>query len=108
MWTSTPHTSDSSRASVTAGSSRSGTPSGSNWPGSPRRYAANWPSEPETDGWTDDDLLMLAGLYVDQMLMTASLFLEALDEPEEDRLRVTRLASRRMRLISIGCRHWLD
>lgn len=51
---------------------------------------------------------MLAGLYVDQMLVTASLFLEAQDKPEEERLRVTRLASRRMRLISIGCRHWLD
>lgn len=63
---------------------------------------------PETEGWTDDDRLMLAGLYVDQMLVTASLFLEALDEPEQERDRVTRLASRRMRLISIGCRHWLD
>ncbi|WP_200308321.1 TetR family transcriptional regulator [Streptomyces adelaidensis] len=63
---------------------------------------------PETAGWTDDDRLMLAGLYVDQMLMTASLFLEALDEPEEERARAMRLASRRMRLISIGCRHWLD
>ncbi|MGW0845981.1 TetR family transcriptional regulator [Streptomyces sp. NPDC002787] len=63
---------------------------------------------PETDGWTDDDRLMLAGLYVDQMLVTASLFLQAVDEPEEERGRVTRLASRRMRLISIGCRHWLD
>jgi AcrR family transcriptional regulator len=63
---------------------------------------------PETDGWTDDDRLMLAGLYVDQMLVTASLFLAVLDAPEEERVRVTRLASRRMRLISIGCRHWLD
>ncbi|WP_338895953.1 TetR family transcriptional regulator [Streptomyces sp. TG1A-60] len=63
---------------------------------------------PETEGWCDDDRLMLAGLYVDQMLATASLFLQALDEPEEERGRVTRLAGRRMRLISIGCRHWLD
>ncbi|MDW8807691.1 TetR family transcriptional regulator [Streptomyces scabiei] len=65
-------------------------------------------TRPETAGWTDDDRLMLAGLYVDQMLATASLFLAALDAPEEERVRVTRLASRRMRLISIGCRHWLD
>ncbi|MFJ2260637.1 TetR family transcriptional regulator [Streptomyces sp. NPDC087844] len=61
----------------------------------------------ESDGWSDDDLLMLAGLYVDQMLMTASAFLEAdPDDPgEED--RVARVARRRMRLISIGRRHWL-
>ncbi len=50
---------------------------------------------------------MLAGLYVDQMLMTASLFLEALEGPEEERERVARVATRRMRLISIGRRHWL-
>ncbi|MFJ7045813.1 TetR family transcriptional regulator [Streptomyces sp. JV178] len=63
---------------------------------------------PETAGWSDDDRLMLAGLYVDQMLVTASLFLEAQDDPEAEHARVTRLAGRRMRLISIGCRHWLD
>ncbi|SPF03646.1 TetR family transcriptional regulator [Streptomyces sp. MA5143a] len=63
---------------------------------------------PETVGWSDDDRLMLAGLYVDQMLVTASLFLEAHDDPEAGHVRVTRLAGRRMRLISIGCRHWLD
>ncbi|MCL6737507.1 TetR family transcriptional regulator [Streptomyces neyagawaensis] len=63
---------------------------------------------PETAGWSDDDRLMLAGLYVDQMLATASLFLETHDGPEAERERVTRLAGRRMRLISIGCRHWLD
>ncbi|MFJ9590052.1 TetR family transcriptional regulator [Streptomyces acidicola] len=61
---------------------------------------------PEAEGWSDDDLLMLAGLYVDQMLMTASLFLATLDAPEEERARVADVASRRMRLISIGRRHW--
>ncbi|GHA51426.1 transcriptional regulator [Streptomyces tauricus] len=61
----------------------------------------------ESDGWSDDDLLMLAGLYVDQMLMTASAFLEAdPDDPAEED-RVARVARRRMRLISIGRRHWL-
>ncbi|MEV7793604.1 TetR family transcriptional regulator [Streptomyces sp. NPDC087512] len=59
-------------------------------------------------GWSGDDLLMLAHLYVDQMLITASLFLEALDAPEAERERVTRLATRQLRLISIGRRHWLD
>ncbi|MFD8271775.1 MULTISPECIES: TetR family transcriptional regulator [Streptomyces] len=64
--------------------------------------------DPQSAGWHDDDLLMLAGLYVDQMLITASLFLETLEAPEEERRRVAAVATRRMRLISIGRRHWLD
>ncbi|ANH93541.1 MULTISPECIES: TetR family transcriptional regulator [unclassified Streptomyces] len=63
--------------------------------------------DPQAEGWSDDDLLMLAHLYVDQMLITASLFLEAPDSPAE-RDRVARLATRRLRLISIGRRHWLE
>ncbi|MGW4822293.1 TetR family transcriptional regulator [Streptomyces sp. NPDC004227] len=64
--------------------------------------------DPQSAGWSEDDLLMLAHLYVDQMLITGSLFLEALDAPEEERERVTRVATRQLRLISIGRRHWLD
>ncbi|WP_328873988.1 TetR family transcriptional regulator [Streptomyces sp. NBC_00287] len=65
--------------------------------------------DPMSEGWSDDDLLMLANLYVDQMLMTASLFLDTLEEgAEEERARVVHIANRRMRLISIGRRHWLD
>ncbi len=64
--------------------------------------------DPEAAGWNDDDLLMLAHLYVDQMLITASLFLEALEAPEDERERVTQLAIRQLRLISIGRSHWLD
>ncbi|MFH9090228.1 MULTISPECIES: TetR family transcriptional regulator [unclassified Streptomyces] len=64
--------------------------------------------DPEAAGWSDDDLLMLAHLYVDQMLITASLFLEALEAPAHERERVTRLATRQLRLISIGRGHWLD
>ena len=62
--------------------------------------------DPESEGWSEDDLLMLAHLYVDQMLMTASLFLEALEGTEEDREQVAQLATRQMRLISIGRHHW--
>ncbi|MFD7434333.1 TetR family transcriptional regulator [Streptomyces sp. NPDC059861] len=58
-------------------------------------------------GWSDDDLLMLAGLYVDQMLVTASLFLEALGS-EEEQQRVALVANRRLRLISRGRAHWQD
>ncbi|MGW0085835.1 TetR family transcriptional regulator [Streptomyces sp. NPDC003393] len=64
--------------------------------------------DPQSAGWSEDDLLMLAHLYVDQMLITASLFLEALDATPEERERVTRLATRQLRLISVGRRHWLD
>ncbi|MFE9776004.1 TetR family transcriptional regulator [Streptomyces sp. NPDC005931] len=63
--------------------------------------------DPVSAGWSEDDLLMLAQLYVDQMLGTASLFLEALDAGAEERDRVTRVATRRLRLIGIGRRYWL-
>ncbi|CAL9436867.1 TetR family transcriptional regulator [Streptomyces sp. NPDC090994] len=65
-------------------------------------------TDPESAGWHDDDLLMLAGLYVDQMLSTASLFLDAAQAPAEEHERVRRLASRRLRLIGIGREHWTD
>ncbi|OIK07067.1 TetR family transcriptional regulator [Streptomyces monashensis] len=64
--------------------------------------------DPQAAGWNDDDLLMLAHLYVDQMLITASLFLEAQEAPAEERQRVTRLARRQLRLITVGRSHWLD
>ncbi|MBX7550713.1 TetR family transcriptional regulator [Streptomyces sp. NPDC004232] len=64
--------------------------------------------DPEAAGWNDDDLLMLAHLYVDQMLITASLFLEAQEAPAEERERVTQRALRQMRLITVGRSHWLD
>ncbi|MGW5123951.1 TetR family transcriptional regulator [Streptomyces sp. NPDC004069] len=64
--------------------------------------------DPQSAGWSEDDLLMLAQLYVDQMLITGSLLLEALDAPEEERERVCRVATRQLRLISIGRRHWLE
>lgn len=59
-------------------------------------------------GWSEGDLLMLAHLYVDQMLITASLFLEAQEGSAEERARVTRLATQQLRLISVGRAHWLD
>ncbi|MGW5663632.1 TetR family transcriptional regulator [Streptomyces sp. NPDC003758] len=63
---------------------------------------------PESAGWSEEDLLMLAGLYVDQMLVTASQFLEAMEGAAADRDRVARLAVQRMRLISIGRHHWKE
>ncbi|QOV35396.1 TetR family transcriptional regulator [Streptomyces ferrugineus] len=63
--------------------------------------------DPVSAGWDDEDLLMLANLYVDQMLITASAFLDALEASEEERRRAVQAATRRMRLISIGREHWL-
>ncbi|MEE1757070.1 TetR family transcriptional regulator [Streptomyces sp. SP18CS02] len=72
-----------------------------------REVAEELGRHPDSEGWDRDDLLMLAGLYVDHMVMTASAFLAAGPDPVE-RERVARNARRRMRLVSLGRRHWLD
>ncbi|MEU7578373.1 TetR family transcriptional regulator [Streptomyces sp. NPDC041068] len=61
--------------------------------------------EPEAAGWAEDDLLMLARMYVDHMVMTASALLAAGPEEAE---RVADTARRQLRLISVGRHHWLD
>lgn len=61
--------------------------------------------EPESAGWDEDDLLMLARMYVDHMVMTASALLEASPEGAD---RVAGNARRQMRLMSLGRHHWLD
>ncbi|MEV6756296.1 TetR family transcriptional regulator [Streptomyces sp. NPDC051214] len=66
---------------------------------------AQFAREPESAGWDDDDLLMLARMYVDHMVMTASALLEAAPDAEE---RVAASARRQLRLVSLGRRHWLD
>ncbi|MCI4141207.1 MULTISPECIES: TetR family transcriptional regulator [unclassified Streptomyces] len=63
--------------------------------------------DPVSAGWGEEDLAMLAQLYVDQMLVTASALLEAPVRGAEQE-RVVRMAARRMRLIGIGRAHWLD
>ncbi|MFD4346085.1 TetR family transcriptional regulator [Streptomyces coelicoflavus] len=76
------------------------------------RFAEEVRAELATDasaaGWSETDLRMLAGLYVDQMLITASLFLETLDAPDDERRRAVGTARRQLRLISVGRTHWLD
>ncbi|MFJ5264434.1 TetR family transcriptional regulator [Streptomyces sp. NPDC088387] len=67
--------------------------------------------DPESAGWSEDELRMLAGVYVDQMLITASRFLEAVEAGaagEEERRRLSRTAADQLRLISLGRTHWRD
>ncbi|MFH9607420.1 TetR family transcriptional regulator [Streptomyces sp. NPDC017448] len=61
--------------------------------------------EPDAEGWSEEDLLMLGRFYVDHMVMTASALLAAGPEGEEEAVRQAR---RRLRLVSIGRAHWLD
>ncbi|MFF0409815.1 TetR family transcriptional regulator [Kitasatospora sp. NPDC004745] len=62
--------------------------------------------QPVSRGWSGRDLGMLAELYVDHMVSTASALLEAV---EADPARVQRIAATarlQLRLISVGRRHW--
>ncbi|NJQ00145.1 TetR family transcriptional regulator [Streptomyces zingiberis] len=70
--------------------------------------AAEYASQPAGRGWSEDDLRMLGGVYVDQMVMTASGFLDAADDehPEAAVGRVAAEARRRLRLIGLGRHHW--
>jgi len=67
--------------------------------------AAALATEPESAGWAEEDLLMLGGLYVDHMVITASALLDAAPVGDE---QVARVARRRLRLIALGALHWLD
>lgn len=70
-----------------------------------REVAAGLAAQPESAGWGEDDVLMLAELYVDHLLMTASTLLEA--APGEEEAVVTR-ARRQLRIVALGRLHWLD
>ncbi|MCC3772763.1 TetR family transcriptional regulator [Streptomyces sp. UNOC14_S4] len=61
-------------------------------------------AQPLSEGWSAEDVRMLAGLYVDHFVMTASAFLEA---PPDETPRIADVARRQLLLISLGRRHWL-
>ncbi|MGW8883567.1 TetR family transcriptional regulator [Streptomyces sp. NPDC055749] len=67
--------------------------------------AAALGTEPESAGWSQEDLRMLGGLYVDHMVLTTSALLEAGPAGEREVIRVAR---RRLRLVTLGRAHWLD
>lgn len=64
--------------------------------------------QPSSAGWSAGDLHVLAGLYVDHMVSTAAELLEAPPDDPEVRRRILHAARLRMRIISVGRRHWLD
>lgn len=71
-----------------------------------REVADGLRGQPESAGWSEDDVLMLAELYVDHLLLTASTLLEA--APGEETAAVTARAERKLRVVALGRRHWLD
>lgn len=70
--------------------------------------AAALGADPESRGWSAEDLLMLAGVYVDHMVMTASAILEAGAAGAAAEETVVATARRQLRLVTLGRRHWLD
>ncbi|MEN8650767.1 TetR family transcriptional regulator [Streptomyces sp. 21So2-11] len=69
---------------------------------------ASLAAAPGFAAWSEDDLQMLAHVYVDHMVMTASAFLKAEEGGEEQIEAAASLARRQLRLVSLGRRHWLD
>jgi hypothetical protein len=65
-------------------------------------------AQPLSAGWSADDLRMLAELYVDRMLMTATAFMEAPAGDTEAEARIAGTARRQLYLMYLGRRHWLD
>ncbi|MBY8884493.1 TetR family transcriptional regulator [Streptomyces sp. PTM05] len=68
--------------------------------------------QPESEGWNAEDVRMLADLYVDHMVMTATAFLDVPAAPSPEAAAaeraIARTARRQMRLIHLGRSHWLD
>ncbi|MEU6659720.1 TetR family transcriptional regulator [Streptomyces sp. NPDC046821] len=62
-------------------------------------------ADPESAGWSRDDLEMLAWHHVQHMLATACAFLET---PPDRMDAAIDLATRQLRLVHLGRTHWLD
>ncbi|WP_037914748.1 TetR family transcriptional regulator [Actinacidiphila yeochonensis] len=70
--------------------------------------AAGLSVQPVSKGWSRRELLVLAKLYVDDMVATAAGLLDAAPDDPAARERVTGDARLRMRIIGLGRRHYLD
>ncbi|MFJ4437328.1 TetR family transcriptional regulator [Streptomyces sp. NPDC088923] len=69
--------------------------------------AAGLAAQPESEGWTVRDVQMLAELYVDLLLLTATSLLETEPGSEAERAVLTD-ARRKLRVVALGRRHWQD
>ncbi|MFI0943519.1 TetR family transcriptional regulator [Streptomyces sp. NPDC021020] len=68
--------------------------------------AAGLAAQPESAGWRPAELRVLAGLYVDHMVLTAAAVMEAPREDTAARASIAETARLRMRIVSLGRRHW--
>ncbi|GGU86642.1 transcriptional regulator [Streptomyces albospinus] len=66
-------------------------------------------SQPVSAGWRDEDMRMLAELYVDRLVTTAAELIDAAEDGAEGAAEeVVSRSRRQLRLISIGRRHWKE
>ncbi|UWE09653.1 TetR family transcriptional regulator [Actinacidiphila bryophytorum] len=70
--------------------------------------AAGLALQPVSQGWSPDDLRVLAGLYVDHMVLTAAAMMEVPEDDPAARDEVMRAARLRMQIISLGRSHWAE
>jgi AcrR family transcriptional regulator len=70
--------------------------------------ASDLAAQPESGGWSPQDIRMLADLYVDHMVMIAIAFLDVSPEDPGSEEEIANIARRQLRLIRLGRSHWLD
>ncbi|MFI0720424.1 TetR family transcriptional regulator [Streptomyces sp. NPDC021224] len=63
-------------------------------------------AQPDSAGWRPAELRVLAGLYVDHMVLTAAAVMEAPPDDTAVRASIAETAALRMRIVSLGRRHW--
>jgi AcrR family transcriptional regulator len=64
--------------------------------------------QPESADWSNEDLRILAELYVNHAVLTAAALLDADPRYPEIEQRIVDTAGAQLRLIALGRRHWLD
>ena len=70
--------------------------------------AADLAAQPEAEGWSAADLRVLAEMYVNHTLLTATALLDAAPGDEAAQRRITATARTQLQLIAVGRRHWLS